>query len=73
MNCFAVDNKNELLPVVSGFIIGRPCLWADPIVYMDIVVHRLGMIGHVHMNICIGGKEAIGLKYIKDISYQTMD
>lgn len=69
--CCVVNIKSELLPVVSGFKIPRPCLEAEFTVHIDIVVHRLGMIGHIHIAVCgVGG---IGLKDTKAFSYQLID
>lgn len=63
--------KRKILPVVSGFIISRLRLGADLVVHKDIVVHRSGVVCHVHIG--IGGIETIGLKYTKEFSYQLMD
>lgn len=71
LNMFGVDNENKFLPVVSGFIICRLCLGADLIVHIDIVVHRLGVVGQKHIG--IGGIGGIRLKYTKEFSYQLMD
>lgn len=64
--CCVVNNKSELLPVVSGFKIFRPCPEAEFTVHVNIVVHRLGMIGHIHIAVCgVGG---IGLEYRRSVS-----
>lgn len=67
---FVLNNKSELLPVVSGFIISRLRLGTDLVVHKDIVVHIPGVICHVHIG--IGGIETIGLKYTKEFSYKLM-
>lgn len=69
--CFGLNNKSKILPVVSGFIISWLRLGADLVVHKDIVVHRPGVVCHVH--IAIGGIETIGLKYTKEFSYQLID
>lgn len=64
--CCVVNNKSELLPVVSGFKIFRPCPEVEFTVHVNIVVHRLGMISHIHIAVCgVGG---IGLKYRRSVS-----
>lgn len=68
--CCVVNNKSELLPVVSGFKIFKPCLEAEFTVHVDIVVHRLGMIGHIHIAVFVVG--GIGLKDTKHSAINSL-
>lgn len=68
--CCVVNNKSELLPVVSGFKIFKPCLEAEFTVHVDIVVHRLEMIGHIHIAVFVVG--GIGLKDTKHSAINSL-
>lgn len=64
---YSVDyNNSKFLLIVSDFIIGRLCLGAYLITHEDIVVHRLGVIGHIHID-SVRVKDGIGLKYTQAV------